>query len=126
MEEKSNNEKFFMIKPDYDVLLEDWEDCCIVQFDDDIELELDSNTILKINIPGINAWYNLYIDATDFFTCSTNPAFDWDAWHKQGIIFARQIRLQLPDEIDLWYGYPYEDVGSRNKKPILIYKEVTE
>ena len=45
---------------------------------------------------------------------------DVEKWHHRGLILAKELKKRLPEDIDVWYGYPFEDVEHRNCRPILI------
>jgi hypothetical protein len=113
------------ITPDVDFIVTDEEGICHDFWDTD-ELKIyfvDSSEETSIKIDGFQSWLREYQNCTDFTTTETDPSFDYEAWHKRGIEFAQKLRDQLPDEIDLWYAYPFEDKERRNIPEILVYKK---
>lgn len=112
------------IYPDFDYLYQDEEGLCDGFGEKDtIEIDFDDIKTVKIRIEGFEDWWKEYVVATDFAATTTNPSFDYPTWNKRGLAFAKQLREQLPDNIDLWYKAPYEDAERRDQPAILIYKE---
>ena len=62
-------------------------------------------------IPGIMEWVARYRQATDFTTKTTNPEFDWISWHRDGLLFAREIYRNLPRNIPFRYEIPETDTS---------------
>lgn len=114
------------ICPDFDYLYQDEEGICD-GFSDKDTIEIDFENIGKkiIKIDGFEDWWKEYVNATDFANTTTDPSFDYEVWHKRGLVFAQKLREQLPDNIDLWYRAPYEDTERREQMATLIYKEYT-
>lgn len=112
------------ISPDFDYLYRDEEGMCDGFYDKDtIEIDFEGMEKKTIKIDGFEDWWKKYVMATDFADTTTDPSFDYDAWHERGLVYAKQLREQLPDDIDLWYQAPYEDVKRRKQQAILVYKE---
>lgn len=114
-------EHILTISPDYDVLYYD-EKSRAESFYDDGKIIIHDDDGMEILIPGFEEWYNEYIRATDFVECQTDPKFDYGDWEKRGLELAKQMREQLPDNIDLWYEPPFEDVKRKGMHAKLIYK----
>ena len=113
------------ITPDVDFIITDEEGICHDFWDTD-ELKIcfvDSSEETSIKIDGFQSWLREYQNCTDFTTTETDPSFDYEAWHRRGIELAQKLRDQLPDEIDLWYAYPFEDEERRSMPEILVYKK---
>lgn len=113
------------INPDVDYIITDEEGICHDFWDTD-ELKIyfvDSSEEISIKIDGFQSWLSEFEKCTDFCVILPAPSFDYEAWHRRGIEFAQKMRDQLPDEIDLWYAYPFEDEEGREIPPILIYKK---
>lgn len=85
-----------------------------------VVVEFDDTGRVETEINGYEQWYNSYIEATDFRNNETNPDFDHNKWEEQGLQFARLLRQQLPEDIDLWYESPF---GNDKKTTKLIYKD---
>lgn len=62
-------------------------------------------------IPGIMEWVARYRQATDFTTNTTNHDFDWMSWHRDGLLFAREIYRNLPRNIPFRYEIPETDTS---------------
>ena len=113
-----------MIAPDY---MEHWiDEEGITQFveDDIFEITDDPkgyNVKYNAVAPTFLQWHKDYEDATDFVGTKTVDTFDYAAWNRRGLALARTIRNQLPDEVDVWYMYPFED-KSHNCDRILVLK----
>ena len=60
-------------------------------------------------IPGMMEWVARYRQATDFMTMVTVPEFDWTSWHRDGLLFAREIYRSLPRYIPFRYEIPETD-----------------
>ena len=60
-------------------------------------------------IPGIMEWVARYRQATDFMTKTTAPEFDWKSWHRDGLLFTREIYRNLPRNIPFRYEIPETD-----------------
>ncbi len=102
---------YLRISPDYDELYQDSEGCSYSGFGDAIYIydRCFEGLSFSFVMPGIEEWLKRYERATDFADAITNPLFDWAAWHAEGLMFAKAIRLRLPRCYDLIYAPPYED-----------------
>lgn len=60
-------------------------------------------------IPGMMEWVARYRQATDFMTMATVPEFDWASWHREGLLFAKEIYKNLPRNIPFRYEIPATD-----------------
>ncbi|MCQ2239300.1 MAG: hypothetical protein MJZ73_08715 [Bacteroidaceae bacterium] len=101
---------YIRIIPDFDCLFLDSEGICHEAFDDEIENnEYELGPCFRFAVPGIREWLERYTDATDFAETKTKPSFDWPAWHREGLLFAKEIRRNLPTCYTLYYDPPYED-----------------
>lgn len=92
-----------------DVLSDD-----IVTLEDNSEQELCS-----IHLPGIYDWLNEFETLSNGAN-STMRKMDINKWHHRGLIIAKELKKKIPNDIDIWYGYPFEDVEHRNSRPILV------
>lgn len=117
----------FYIEPDYDCLI--WEedtalcgsDCDSCRFEEyGFKLEPDKKA---------QEWLDEYYDRclipvqTDEITREhLNNWFDWEGFHLRGIQIALRIAHQLPENCELWYTTPYEDISGSLPNSILIKK----
>ena len=60
-------------------------------------------------IPGIMEWVARYRQATDFMAKTTSHEFNWRSWHRDGLLFAREIYRNLPRNISFRYEIPVTD-----------------
>ena len=81
----------------------------------------DKELIKEIHVPGINEWLNEYELKTDSGV-HTIGGPDAEDWVNRGLILAQEIRDQLPDNCDLWFEYPYNDVNHKGERAFLIFK----
>lgn len=112
----------FTISPDYtDVLFEDEEKRCYGAdcLEDDAKLNLHVDKGL---VSELRKWQLEFSTKSDGVN-STMGTLDSMDWNRRGMVLAQRLRQQLPDDIDLWYGYPFEDEENRGKCPHLIYKD---
>ena len=56
-------------------------------------------------VPGILEWYERYRMAV----LADSSEFDWKGWHRDGLLFAKQIYDNLPHKISVRYEIPKED-----------------
>ena len=56
-------------------------------------------------VPGLMEWYERYLQ----FVSNPDAPFDWRSWHRDGLLFTRQIYTSLPRCISLRYAVPSED-----------------
>ena len=115
----------FTISPDYTDVLGQMTGQSIptsVSFDDVVTLykEDDSEEVLcSVTLPGIYEWLNEFNRLSDGVN-STMGNLDVEKWHHRGLVLAKELKKKLPDDIDVWYGYPLDDVEHRDCRPILI------
>ncbi len=62
-------------------------------------------------IPGIMEWVARYRQATDFMAMATIPEFDWVSWHRDGLLYAKEIYKNLPRNIPFRYEIPATDTS---------------
>lgn len=104
------NKPYITITPGYDNLYDDCEGCSYSAYGDHIyNTELSLGPLFSIIIPGIEEWFQIYENATDFVECLTDSSFDWNTWHYYGLQFAKEIYKQLPRNYNLYYRVPFED-----------------
>lgn len=98
------------IWPDYDYYIQDEEGMCSGSTDDIVDnVDIDLLPRFSIIVPGISEWCERYVLATDFADTTTDPSFDWRRWHRDGLMFAKEIYRQLPRNYNLIYKRPFED-----------------
>lgn len=114
----------FTISPDYTHVLGTMtgqpEVVCI--FSDDIVTlyKPDSDEELcSVTLPGVYDWLDEFNCKSDGVN-STMGQMNTADWHRRGLILAKELKKKLPEDIDVWYGYPFEDVEHRNSRPVLI------
>lgn len=121
------------IKPDNDTcieyLSEDREPLSAI--DDRFE-ELLNKEGKPIEIAGFSAWQKEMEsvigfgvvdnkeDEDDNEDINKEPDFDWTDFHKRGMALAKELREQLPDDVDLWYSAPFEDPSGIVSQPFLV------
>jgi hypothetical protein len=59
----------------------------------------------SVIVPGLMEWYERYLQ----FVSNHSADFDWKGWHRDGLLFTRQIYLSLPRNIPMRYVVPSED-----------------
>lgn len=74
------------------------------------------NVIYKAIAPTFCDWHQEYEDATDFAETTTDAKFNYEEWHRRGLALARTVRNQLPDDVDIWYMYAFEDRSHHSEK----------
>lgn len=115
----------FTISPDYTDVLGQMTGQSIptsVSFDDVVTLykEDDSEEVLcSVTLPGVYEWLNEFNRLSDGVN-STMGNLDVEKWHHRGLVLAKELKKKLPDDIDVWYGCPFDDVEHRDCRPILI------
>ena len=115
----------FTISPDYTDVLGQMTGQSIptsVSFDDVVTLykEDDSEEVLcSVTLPGVYEWLNEFNRLSDGVN-STMGNLDVEKWYHRGLVLAKELKKKLPDDIDVWYGYPFDDVEHRDCRPILI------
>lgn len=75
--------------------------------------------LCSVNVPGLFEWVDEFERLSDGVN-STMGKMNVEDWHRRGLLLAKELKSKLPDDIDLWYGYPFEDEEHRNSRPILI------
>lgn len=113
------------ITPDYGNVLGGIDgDCVGVDIDGDDRITICNKDLDKeicvVTIPGIYVWYKEFESKSDGVN-STMGCIDVEEWHRKGLALAKELKDKLPDDFDVWYGYPFEDIEQRYKRPILIY-----
>ena len=115
----------FTISPDYTDVLGQMTGQSIptsVSSDDIVTLYKGSDSeeaLCSVTLPGVHDWLNEFNSLSDGAN-STMGNMDVEKWHHRGLILAKELKKRLPEDIDVWYGYPFEDVEHRNCRPILI------
>lgn len=69
--------------------------------------------LCSVTLPGLYEWLNE-------FNCDSDSNIDVEKWHQRGLILAKELKIKLPKDIDVWYGYPFEDVEHYQRRPILV------
>lgn len=62
-----------------------------------------------IILPGLTEWCERYRQAVDSTTNTIRSDFDWRGWHREGLLFAKEIYRRLPRYIPLRYERPAGD-----------------
>lgn len=115
----------FTISPDYTDVLGQMTGQSIptsVSSDDIVTLYKGADSeeaLCSVTLPGVHDWLNGFNSLSDGAN-STMGNMDVEKWHHRGLILAKELKKRLPEDIDVWYGYPFEDVEHRNCRPILI------
>ena len=108
----NTDKTYIKISPDFDYLFIDGNGCCSTAYGDEISNEdFSLGPRFRIVIPGIEEWHRRYVYSTDFAATKTDESFDWLSWHYEGLLFAKEIKRQLPTCFKLLYTAPYEDVS---------------
>ncbi|MCQ2174497.1 MAG: hypothetical protein MJY61_05115 [Bacteroidales bacterium] len=68
-----------------------------------------NGSMFCIVVPGLYEWHNRFVAATDFADTKTRDDFNWALWHRDGLLFAKEIQRQLPRDFTLIYDHPFED-----------------
>ena len=135
--DKENGTKHHVLymEPDYDALL--WEGDTVIcgGEDDGFCFEDTPNTLdakndvnLKTDPDARNWLYRFYecclipINTEGISREDLSLRFDWDSFHFQGLQIALRIAHQLPDNCELWYTTPYEDISKTLPDAIMIKK----
>lgn len=66
-----------------------------------------SRALCSFVVPGLMEWYERYLR----FQSGEDEGFDWKSWHRDGLLFARQIYQNMPRNIHLRYEAPAEDTS---------------
>ena len=56
-------------------------------------------------VPGMIEWYEQYLQ----YLSNPTEEFDWQRWHRDGLLFTKQIYFSLPRCIEMRYIIPVED-----------------
>lgn len=85
----------------------DTEGIAVTPHDDTIEKKdfrwvRDSYSVV---VPGLMEWYARYLHQVS----NPDDGFDWKGWHRDGLLFAKQIYLGLPRSVPMRYVIPAED-----------------
>ena len=59
----------------------------------------------SVVVPGLMEWYERYLQ----YITNPNDEFDWKGWHRDGLLFTKQIYFSLPRYIPMRYVIPAED-----------------
>ena len=62
-----------------------------------------------IILPGLVEWVERYRSAIDTTTYKIDPEFNWSAWHRDGLLFTKEIYRRLPRYIQVRYAKPAAD-----------------
>lgn len=101
---------YITISPDFDFLYQNPDGVCDEAYGDEIANDdFSFGPRFRIVVPGIEEWHRRYVVATDFAETETDASFDWKRWHYEGLLFAKEIKRQLPSIYKLYYQTPYED-----------------
>lgn len=81
--------------------------------------EATDEELCSVKLPGIYEWLDEFERYSDGVN-STMGEMDVKDWHHRGMILAKELKKKLPEDIDVWYGFPFEDTENRNRRPVLI------
>lgn len=87
---------------------------------DGTSCEVSSDIVLKqeyrwnrcdysIVLPGLMEWSRRYCNALDVVNNQVVPEFDWDGWHRDGLLFTKELFRRLPRHITVRYAKPAGD-----------------
>lgn len=111
----------WIINPDFDVCVEEITDTRIpFDVNNDTFTDIDSFKGEAFTVSGFSSWANEIRDVVIASETGKDYNFDWEDYHKRGLILAQKLRTKLPDYIDLWYEAPFEDKSEIIPHPILI------
>lgn len=100
------------INPDIGHIYTLGDGCSYEAWDDEVyNFDYEYGPCYSIVLPGICDWFRRYEGATDFSVTTTEPSFDWRAWHIEGLQLAKELRRHLPASVRLYYRPPYEDTS---------------
>lgn len=77
----------------------------------------------KIYIKGYSEWLNAIAPVVIAGATGEEYPFDWDAYHRRGLVLAKELRSRLAEDIDLWYEAPFEDHSGILKRAVLVMFE---
>ena len=101
----------FIIRPTSRAIYTDIDGCPYVAPADTLykrEYSWEQNHYTVI-VPGLTEWAERYRKAFDPITGLVSPEFDWRDWHRDGLLFARDIYRRLPRHIPVYYAKPEGD-----------------
>ena len=61
----------------------------------------------SVVVPGLMEWYERYLR----YVANPSTDFDWKGWHRDGLLFTKQIYFSLPRCILMRYIVPVEDTS---------------
>ena len=59
----------------------------------------------SVVVPGLMEWYGRYLHQVS----NPDDGLDWSGWHRDGLLFTKQIYLSLPRSVPMRYVVPAED-----------------
>lgn len=59
----------------------------------------------SVVVPGLMEWYGRYLHQVS----NPDDGFDWSGWHRDGLLFTKEIYLSLPRSVPMRYVVPAED-----------------
>ena len=62
-----------------------------------------------IILPGLVQWVERYRSPIDATTDKIDPEFNWSAWHRDGLLFTKEIYRRLPRYMCVRYAKPAAD-----------------
>jgi hypothetical protein len=87
---------------------------------DGTSCEVSSDIVLKqeyrwnrcdysIVLPGLMEWVQRYRNALDMVNNQVVPEFEWNGWHRDGLLFTKELFRRLPRRITVRYAKPAGD-----------------
>ncbi len=112
------------IDPVYDVVLFDseWVSYYIDPEDGTIDSIHDYHGN-PVKLPGLVEWQEEISNVIVEAAMGRKIPFDWEDYHKRGLVLAKRLRKVLSPDFDLWYYPPIEDDSGIVSRPMLIYQE---
>lgn len=101
----------FIIRPTSQTIYSDIDGCSYVAPADTLykrEYSWEQNHYTVI-VPGLTEWAERYRQAMDPAMGKVSPDFDWRDWHRDGLLFTREIYRRLPHHIPVYYAKPEGD-----------------
>ena len=101
----------FIIRPTSQTIYSDIDGCSYVAPADTLykrEYSWEQNHYTVI-VPGLTEWAERYRQAVDPATGKVSSEFDWTDWHRDGLLFTREIYRRLPHHIPVYYAKPEGD-----------------
>ena len=101
----------FIVRPTHRTIYTDIDGCPYAAPADtvykrDFRWEQNHYTLI---LPGLNEWAERYRQAMDPAMGKVSPDFDWRDWHRDGLLFTREIYRRLPHQIPVYYAKPEGD-----------------